>query len=72
MKSLFTAYKVDECCHFVVSIGSPTLISLYCMCIVFFCFPLFTYFFVESATCSEIEVSFINYKKVVELFLDSK
>ena len=56
----------------MVSIGSPTLISLYCTCIVFFCFPLFTYFFVESATCSEIEVSLINYKKEVELLLDSK
>ena len=30
MNSLFTAYENDKSCHFVVRIGSPELISIYC------------------------------------------
>ena len=45
MNSLFTAYENDESCHCVVYIGSPTLISFYCVCFVFFYFFLFFLFF---------------------------
>ena len=36
MNSLFIAYGDDESCHCVVSIGSPALISFYCVCFVSF------------------------------------
>ena len=42
MNSLFIAYGDDESCHCVVSIGSPALISFYCVCFVSF---LFFYWF---------------------------
>ena len=45
MNSLFIAYGDDESCHCVVRIGSPALISFYCVCFVSFYFFLFFLFF---------------------------
>ena len=44
MKFLFIAYKNDGLWHFVVCIGSPVLLSFYCVCTVSFCFPFFFLF----------------------------
>ena len=41
MNFLFIAYENDESCHFVVHIGSPALISYYCVYFVSFYFFLF-------------------------------
>ena len=57
MNSLFMAYENDESCHCVVRIGSPALISFYCVCFASFYFFLFFYFFVDFTTCLGIEVS---------------
>ena len=50
MYSLFIAYENDEWCRFVVhiAIGSPSLISFYCVCFVsFYLFLLFVVSFVS-------------------------
>ena len=47
----------DECYHSVVHIGSPALVSFYCVCFVSFYFLLGSYFFVSSITCWGMEVS---------------
>ena len=58
MKSLLIAYENDGSCHCVVRIGSPALISFYCVCFVSFYFFLFFFnFFVDFTTCLGIEVS---------------
>ena len=46
MRSLFFAFKNDKWCHFVVPIGSPVLISVYCGYAFSFYFSNFSYFFV--------------------------
>ena len=51
------AFKNDDWCHFVVGIGSVAFKSFYCVCIVSFYFSLFSYFFEESTTCWDMEVS---------------
>ena len=71
MNSLFIAYENDESCHCVVRIGSPVLISFYCVCFISFYVFIFL-FFVAFTTCLGIEVIEVNTSnKVVELFLDS-
>ena len=57
MNSLFMAYENDESCHCVVRIGSPALISFYCVCFISFYFFLFFIFFVDFTTRLGIEVS---------------
>ena len=57
MNSLFIAFENNEQCHFVVRIGSPALVSFYCVCFVSFYFFLFSYFFVDFTTCLGIKVS---------------
>ena len=47
----------DESFHCVVRIGSPALISFYCVCFVSFYFFLFFYFFVDFTSCLGIEIS---------------
>ena len=51
MNSLFIRYENDEWFHFVVHIGSPALISFYCVCYssyYYFPFLLLLFFFVSS------------------------
>ena len=43
--TLFIAYDNNEGFHFVVRVGSPALISFYCVCFVSFYFFLFFLFF---------------------------
>ena len=43
--SLFIAFVNNEWCHFVVRMGSPALISFYCVCFVSLNFFLFFWFF---------------------------
>ena len=57
MRSLFFAFKNDKWCHFVVRIGSPVLILVYCGYAFSFYFSLFSYFFVQSTACWGIGVS---------------
>ena len=54
MNSLFIGNDNDELCHCVVRVGSPALISFYCVGFVSF---FFSYFFVDFTTCLGIEVS---------------
>ena len=71
MRSLFTAFKNDELCHFVVRIGSLALISFYCVCIVSFYFSLFL-LFCGVHFLLRYGGKFNNtYNKVVKLFLGS-
>ena len=44
LNSLFIAYENDKWCHCVVRIGSPPLISFYCVCFFSFYFLLSFYF----------------------------
>ena len=50
MNFLIIVFENDDWCHFVVLIGSPALVSIYCVCFVFFYFfPLFL-LFMDSTT----------------------
>ena len=44
MNSLFIAYDNDDLCHCVLRIGSPAIISLFCVCFVSFYFFLYFLF----------------------------
>ena len=44
MNSLFIEYENDDPCHCVLRIGSPALVSFYCVCVVSFYFFLFFHF----------------------------
>ena len=58
MNSLIIVYENDESCYCVLRIGSPMLISFYCVCFVSFNFFLFFYFlWILLGTCLGIEVS---------------
>ena len=64
MNSFLIAYENDESCHCVVRIGSPLLISFYCVCFVsFYFFLFFLFFFEDFTTCLGIEVSLPILKK---------
>ena len=64
--SLFIAYENYECCSCVVhiTIGSPSIISCYCVCFASFYgfFLFFLSFFVSCITCWGIEVSLVILK----------
>ena len=60
--SLFLTYENDESCHCVVLIGSPALISFYCMCFVSISFFFFL-FFVGFTTGLGNEISLSILKK---------
>ena len=61
--SLVIACENDERCYFVACIGSPTLISIYCLCFVSFClFLFFLIFYVDSTTCQSIKASLVILK----------
>ena len=64
MNSLFIAYENDESCHCVVCIGSPALISCYCLRFVSFYFFLLFLFFVDFTTClgNEVNLSILEIK----------
>ena len=64
MNSLFIAYENDESCHCVVCIGSPALISFYCLRFVSFHFFLLFLFFVDFTTClgNEVNLSILEIK----------
>ena len=72
MNSLFIAHENDECCHCVVNIGSPALISFYCVFRFFLFLSFFLIFSVDFTTCLGIEVNLSLSNKAVKLFLDSK
>ena len=44
MNSLFIEYENDDPCHCVLRIGSPALVSFYCVCVVSLYFFLFFHF----------------------------
>ena len=52
--SPFIAYENDELCQFVIRIGSPELISFYCVCFVSFHFFLFFLFSLWVLLLAEI------------------
>ena len=69
INSLFVAFKNDKWCHFVVRVGSPALISFYCVCFVSFYFFLFFLFFLWILLLFGVEVSLSILKiKQLELF----
>ena len=72
MRFLFIAFKNDEWCHFAVRINSLALISFYCVCVVSFYFPFFSYYFCGVHYLLGYGGKFNNtYYKAVKLFLSS-
>ena len=61
MNSLFIAYVNDESCHCVVRIGSPVLISFYCMCFVSFFF--FSLWILLLSLGVEVSLSILKIKQ---------
>ena len=60
MNSLFIVYENDEWCHFGVRVASAAIISFYLRVFGFFLFfSFFPIIFVDSTTCSCIEVSLL-------------
>ena len=71
VKFLFIVYKNVEWCYFVIRIGSPVLISFYCVCC-FFLFLSFFYFFSGVYNLLRFVAKFVNTSnKAVVLFLVS-
>ena len=70
MRSLFIAFKNDEWCHFVVRIGSPAIVSFYCVCVVSFYFSLFFLFLCGVHYLLRYGSKFNDtYNKALKLFL---
>ena len=64
MNSLFIAYENDESCHGVVRIiGSPALISFYCVCFVSFYFFLFFLIFLWILLLAEVRLLTLKTKQ---------
>ena len=57
INSLFIAFENNGWCHFVVCIGTPVLISFYCVCFASFYFFLFFLFFLWILLPFDFEVT---------------
>ena len=63
MCSLFNSHENDEWCRFLVHIGSPLLVSFYCVCLVsFYFFFLFFLAFFQRVNFQGINLVVLNFE----------
>ena len=63
MCSLFISHENDEWCRFLVHIGSPLLVSFYCVCLVsFYFFFLFFLAFFQRVNFQGINLVVLNFE----------